>query len=120
MLHQDWESLASSAQSGALAPDRLAAASKDRVESMLAAMDLLAEYEQLPTKQGDNDNKPAGHPPIKVTVYAKGSNGVMLHCHDLQLSVDLDREATPVKLKVQPDPPSTMLLSIGTALAQAC
>jgi hypothetical protein len=103
LLNCDWKQAAQRATSGPLHPTKLAGANRERVEAMLAALDFLAERQDLTAPNRDNldDSKePEKHPDVKVSVYMKQRNGTMVASQSLELSVDTSKAPVPVTIKV--------------------
>jgi hypothetical protein len=103
LVNNDWKQVASEAVSGPLNPQNLAAANRERMEGMLAALDFLAERHDLTVSAaGNNDgqSETPEHPPVKVSVYMKHNNGTMVNSQSLELSVDINKPPVPVTLKV--------------------
>ena len=118
LLDCNWKQIASKAVSGPLDPGRLAAANKERVEGMLAALDFLAERHDLTVPHGGDKTctEPQPHPPVNASVYMKQANGAMIASQLLELSVDTSKPPAPVTLKVRSFPmkPQTAPAAMAT------
>eukprot|EP00892_Ulva_mutabilis_P008069 jgi/Ulvmu1/5634/UM023_0174.1 len=99
LLNQDWKQLAATARTGWLSEQALLSAAQDRVTSMLAALDFLAEWEGPVSSRDKEPSASLQDVPVKVTMYERTSTGVMAPWSTLELRIDPSIDSVPVSIK---------------------
>ena len=89
------------AKSGHLSQKALASASQDRICSMLAALDFLADWDSNGATGDRAASLSLTDQVVKVNVYERTSTGVMAPWSSLELSVDASKDPAPVTIKVR-------------------
>lgn len=100
LLQQDWDILAADTMSGHLSQKNLAKAAEDRIGSMLAALDFMADCEQSAVSNESNPEPEFADLTVNINVYEKTATGVMAAWSNFELGIDATKKPVRVSIKV--------------------
>lgn len=119
LLKQDWKQVAATAKAGHLSKQALSKAAQDRVSSMLAALDFLADWEGPPNSHDEAPSASLTDQPVNVTIYEKTSTGVMAPWSTLKLAIDSAKDSVPVSIKVRRFTPCYVSAAVRASLVES-